>query len=169
MADATLVKMGVCNLTFGGVDMGYTKGFVKLGYKIESVEKTVDQMDTPIDELITKQIMNVIVPMAEQNFEVFATLMPGATLTVDGTTPTKKKLELSGAAGTTLGALGGILILTPVGGDANDVVTLHKGLPIVNWDLSYDKENARVYNVEFKAAPDDTNQWVTLGDATATA
>lgn len=156
------VKMGVCNLTFGGDDIGFTKGFVKLTYAVETTEKTVDQLDTPIDEIATKQSIVVSVPMAEQNFALFSDFVPGATY-VEGAGGAEK-LILTGASGTSLGALGKVLTLTPVGGTDNDTVTLHKGIPVVNWDVSFDKDNVRVFTVDFKAAPDVSGQWVTFGD-----
>ena len=55
MANASLVKMGVCNVSYKGTDLGYTSGFVKVAYSAESVEKKVDQADAALSELITSQ------------------------------------------------------------------------------------------------------------------
>jgi hypothetical protein len=165
MGDATKVDMGVCNVTFDGNDLGFTKGYVKASYTAETVEKTVDQVDTPIDEFITKQTFEVTVPMAETDLERLSTLLPGTTLSTgidedDG----NFSLYLSGAAGGSLSALGKKLVLQPVGGDANDYVTLFNAVPIPTMEFSYDKENVRIYEVKFKAIPDEYNNWVLFGN-----
>lgn len=169
-ANAALVKMGVCNVTFDNVDIGYTKGFVKVRYSCETNEKTVDQLDTPIGVVTRKQVYEVEVPMAEYNLNLLVKLFPGATLITDGTTATKQRIELSGA-NVDLSALGKVLVLTPVGGDANDVIKLFKAVPQPAFDFTYDSDNVRVFNVKFTAVPDDSTpvKWVHMGDATAVA
>lgn len=165
MADASLVNMGACNVEFDGVDVGYTKGFVKVSYSSETLEKTVDQMDTPISEIITKQTLEVEVPMAEKNLEILANLLPGATLnTGTGADAGNFSLDLSGVAGGDLGDLGKKLVLKPIGGDANDWLTLYKAVPIPSFDMTYDKENVQTFTFKFKAVPDDQGDWVTFGN-----
>lgn len=163
MGNAANVKMGVCNVSFGGSDLGYTKGYVKVNYTIETTEKTVDQEDAPIDEILTSQKFEVKVPLAEQDLARLKDLLPGSTLVTDGT---KKKLTLSGAAGTSLIALAKELVVAPVGGDANDAVTLHHAVPVPSIDFAYEKDNVRVFEVTFKAMK-GTNGFVTFGDKTA--
>ncbi len=163
-----LVKMGVCNVTFDSVDMGYTKGFVKVRYSCETQEKTVDQSDTPLGVVTKKQVFEVEVPMAEYNFAILSKVFPGATLITDATLATKQRIELSGAS-VDLTALGKALILTPVGGDANDVIEVFKAVPQPAFDFTYDADNVRVFNIKFLAVPDAStpSKWVHLGDATA--
>lgn len=164
MGTAENVQMGVCDVEFDGTDLGYTKGFVKMSYNIETVEKTVDQMDTPIDELITKQTLTVTVPMAEKNLQTFVKLFPGATLvTGAGADLGEFKLTLSGASGASAGALGKVLVIKPVGGTVHDWVTLYKAVPIPSIEASYDKDNVQIFQVVFKAIPDATSQWVMFG------
>jgi hypothetical protein len=164
MANAELVTMGVCNVEFGGNDLGYTKGNVKATYSMETIEKTVDQKDTPIDEVITKQVFEVTVPLAEKNLEIFANLFPGATLTAGGGEDAgEHRLELSGAAGASLSDLGDSLVIKPIGGDEHDWLTFHNALPIPSIEASYDKENVQIFEVKFKAVPNATDDWVTFG------
>lgn len=164
MADATKVQMGVCNVSFGGSDLGYTSGGVSVAYSTESAEKTVDQEDVPVGEIITKQTFEVKVPLAEYDLDRFSLLLPNATMVTDGT---KKKLVLSGAAGTDLFDLADELILTPVSGTANDAITLHHAVPVPNLEFTYSKDNVMVYTVTFKALK-GANGFVTFGDTTAT-
>jgi len=165
VANSELVKMGVCNVTFDGTDLGYTKGFVKVTYSSETLEKTVDQLDTPISEIITKQVLEVEVPMAEKNLQVLANLLPGATLkTGVGVDAGKHSLELSGVAGGDLGTLGGKLVCKPIGGTEEDWLTVFKAVPIPSFDMTYDKENVQVFKFKFKAVPDVSGKWALFGD-----
>lgn len=167
MGDATKVNMGTCNVEFDSTDLGYTKGFVKVSYSSETLEKTVDQMDTPIDEIITKQVLEVEVPLAEKNLEVLADLLPGATLTTGaGADVGEFKLELSGASGGSLGTLGKKMVIKPVNGDEHDWLTIFKAVPIPSFDMSYDKENIQVFTFKFKAVPDVSDDWVMFGKDT---
>lgn len=164
MADATKVNMGVCNVEFDGTDLGYTKGFVKASYSSESMEKTVDQMDTPIDEIITKQTFEVTVPMAEKNLEIFADLFPGTTLTTGASTDLGEfKLEMDGASGGSLLDTGAVLVLKPADGDEHDWLTLYKAVPIPQMEFTFDKDNIQVFEVKFKAVPDASANWVMFG------
>lgn len=166
--NAAAVKMGACWVTFGTEDLGYTKGGVKVSYKAESMEKTVDQEDAPIGEVIMKQNFEVKVPMAEYELNRLVDLMPGATIVTDATTPTKKKMVLSGSTGTDLLSLAQELVIAPVGGTANDAITLHYAVPKPEFEFSYEKDKERVYEVTFKALK-GVNGFVTFGDKTATA
>lgn len=168
MGTAENVKLGVCNVAFGGIDLGYTKGGVSVSYSTESVEKTVDQEDAPIGEIITKQSFEVKVPMAEYDLQKLVNLLPDATLTIDSLDSTKMKLGLGGSSGTDLLTMAKELILSPVGGNVNDTITLHHAVPVANFEFAFEKDNVRVFEITFKALK-GTNGFVTLGDVTATA
>lgn len=169
MGTAANVKMGVCSVKFNSVDLGYTSGGVKCSFSTESKEIEVDQEDVPIGEIITKQNFQVEVPMAEYDLARLEELLPGATLVTDGTTPTKKKLVLSGAAGSNLLDMAAELILEPAGETTDNFnVTLHHAVPIPSIEFAFEKENTRVFNVTFKALK-GVNGWVTLGDVSAAA
>lgn len=166
------VKMGPCTVTFGGADLGYTSGGVKVSYKAETKDITVDQEDTPVGIVVTGQSIEVTIPLAEQNLERLAGLLPGATF-VQGTPITKIKMVLSGEAGVNLTSLAKKLVITPlVPGDvsSNEVlngrVTLHKAIPLPNIEFSYDKDKQRVYEVTFRGIK-GTSGFVTFGDETA--
>jgi len=166
MASANDVKMGVCNVSYMGTDLGYTSGFVKVSYSGDSIEKRVDQSDAALDELLTTQTFEVTVPLAEYNLERFEDIFPGATLTTD---TTKKRLDLSGVGGSLLPSLvtTSPLIITPLEGTANEKITLHYAVPKPGMEFSFEKENVRVYEVTFKALKGEAG-WVTFGDTTVT-
>ena len=175
MGDASKVEIGVCNVEFDAVDLGFTKGFVKVKYGAETYTIEVDQMDTPVDEVIKSQTFEVEVPMAEKDLSRLADILPGTKLTTGtGADAGKYKLEMSGASSGSLLDLGKKLILKPVGGTEHDWLTVFKAVPVPSMDFTYDKENVRVYTVTFKAVPDPdstpANRWVMWGkDAIITA
>ena len=164
MADATKVKLGVCEVTFSGTNLGYTKGGVQFEYTTESIDVEVDQEDAPINSFLTGQTAIMTVPLAEENFTVLQDLLPGATLTTDGN---KEKLELSGAAGISLSDMEAELVVNPSNDDANSNITFHHAQPTPTVSFSYDKENVRVWTVTFKAVKGSSG-FVTFGDTTAT-
>lgn len=157
------VKIGTCDVFFNAEDLGYTKGGCSVEYSTESVEVTVDQEDSPITELITKQVFQIKAPLAEYDLERLADLIPGAVFSGDAT---KKKLVLSGAAGGDLLASAKELILKPKGGTANDWITIHHAIPLPNISFAFEKENQRVFEVTFKAMK-GASGFVTFGDVTA--
>lgn len=78
------VKLGVCRVSFGGQDLGFTKGGVEVAVKTDTHKVNVDQFGkTPINEYIMGREVNVKVPMAETTLENMVTIMPGAVLTTD--------------------------------------------------------------------------------------
>lgn len=159
------VNMGVCEVTFSGTNLGYTKGGVQVSYTVETMDVIVDQEDAPIDSYITGQNFTVTVPLAEENWDVLATVLPGTTLTTDGS---KKKLVLSGAAGVSMSDMAAELVINPTNEDANGNVTVHNAIPTPNISVTFDKENVRVYTVVFKATV-GASGFVTFGDTTASA
>ena len=80
------VKLGVCSVEFGGVDLGYTKGGVEVEVATETYKVMVDQFgNTPIKEYITARTCVVRAPLAETTLEVLKEIMPGNTFTDNGT------------------------------------------------------------------------------------
>jgi hypothetical protein len=55
------IKLGACKVSFGGQDLGYTKGGVEVEVSTETLKVTVDQLgQTTISELV--QGRNVKLP-----------------------------------------------------------------------------------------------------------
>lgn len=85
MASTENVKLGVCNVLFNGVDLGFTKGGVEVEVSTSTKEITVDQMgETPIGEIIMGRTVSATVPLAETTLENLVAIMPGSTLISDG-------------------------------------------------------------------------------------
>ena len=79
------VKLGVCKVFYGGVDLGLTKGGVEVAVTTETFKVEVDQYGkTPVKEQIMGRQVSAKVPMAETTLQNMANLMPGAALVTDG-------------------------------------------------------------------------------------
>jgi hypothetical protein len=84
-SDTRNVKLGVCSVTFGGVDLGYTKGGVEVTIATTTHEVMVDQFgNTPIDDVIIGRTCKAKVPLAETGIATLARIMPGAVLKQSG-------------------------------------------------------------------------------------
>jgi hypothetical protein len=88
MASSTKnVKLGVCQVFFDGVDLGYTQGGVEVTVTTETHKVNIDQFgNTTINEYIMGREVMAKVPMAETTLENLVSIMPGATLTTVGGT-----------------------------------------------------------------------------------
>lgn len=86
MASSTSnVKLGVCRVRFGGIDVGYTKGGVDFAVTTETHKIMVDQYgNSEIDEIIMGRSAKVILPLAETTLDNIIKIMPGAILKTDG-------------------------------------------------------------------------------------
>ncbi|MFM0095677.1 hypothetical protein PQQ87_08690 [Paraburkholderia nemoris] len=87
MSDTKNVRLGVCTVTYNGVDLGYTQGGVEVTVKTDTHQVNVDQFGkTPINEYIMGRSVEVKVPLAETTIDNLVQIMPGATMsTVGGT------------------------------------------------------------------------------------
>lgn len=85
MSDTKNVKLGVCKVTFDGVDLGYTSGGVDVTVKTDTHKVMVDQFGkTPINEYIMGREVMVKCPLAETTMANLVAIMPGATLIQTG-------------------------------------------------------------------------------------
>ena len=81
------MKLGVCQVLFDGVDLGYTQGGVEVTVKTDTHKVNVDQFGkTTINEYILGRDVMAKVPLAETTLENLVAIMPGATLVTTGGT-----------------------------------------------------------------------------------
>ena len=151
------VKLGVCTVTYGGTDLGYTKGGVEVEVATETYKVMIDQFgNTPVKEYITARTCVVRVPLAETTLDNLVAIMPGSTKT--GTEPAAARVDVTTNVSADLKAGAAKLVLHPVsaGADLNDdfVVPLAATGGAVTYAYKLDEE--RIFNVEFNAYPDDT-------------
>lgn len=88
MASSTKnVKLGVCQVFFDGVDLGYTQGGVEVSVTTETHKVNIDQFGkTTVNEYIMGREVKAKTPLAETTLENMVAVMPGATLTITGGT-----------------------------------------------------------------------------------
>lgn len=164
------VKLGPCKVTYGDVDLGLTKGGVEVSITTNKHEVMVDQFgSTAVNDYITGRTGTVKVPMAETDLAKLLVVIPGAKLVTDATTPSKKKLEIPTAVGTSLLESALALVLHPTAmatTDKSDDVTVPLASPAGNIQFSFQVENERVYAIEFQMYPnEETGLLCILGDA----
>ncbi|MGH4703467.1 Ig-like domain-containing protein [Klebsiella pneumoniae] len=144
------IKLGACKVSFGGVDLGYTKGGVQVEIATETLKVTVDQLgQTTISELIQGRNITITAPLAESVLKNMVDLMPGSTLSSGEDT-----VSITSAQGVNLIDVAKELVLTPQ--DATDyVLTIPKAATAGNFTMTYQSDDVRVFSVEFSAYPDD--------------
>ncbi len=167
------VKLGVCRVTFGGTDLGFTKGGVEVSVETQTHEVTVDQMgDTPINEYITSRSCTVTVPLAETTLENLVRVMPGATLVADTQDTTKKYVSVPTATGQSLLKVAQTLVLHPIANadnDKSDDFTIARAATAGAMSYSYKLDDERIFSCEFKAYADEDGNLFKVGDTSAVA
>ena len=152
------VKLGVCKVFYGGVDLGFTKGGVEVTVETEAYEVQVDQYgNTPIDEYIMGRTVKVSVPLAETTLENLVAVMPGAKLVTDATT-SKKSVVVPTGVGESLLTHAKELVLVPKGTGIsdlrlNDAFRVPKAATPGAMNYSYKLDEERIFNCEFKGYP----------------
>jgi hypothetical protein len=155
-SDTKNVKLGVCTITYGGVDLGYTQGGVQVSVKTDTHKVNIDQFGkTTVNELIMSRDVSVKVPLAETTLENLVAIMPGATLVTGA--GGEKSVDVDAGIGVDLLSIAKELRLHPVAKPANDysedfVIPLAATAGAL--DFSYDVDKERLYSVDFTGYPD---------------
>ncbi|MCL2874776.1 MAG: hypothetical protein FWF12_00480 [Betaproteobacteria bacterium] len=173
-SDIKNVKLGVCKVSFGGKDLGYTKGGVEVSVKTETHKVMIDQFGkTPINEYVMGREVTVKVPLAETTLENMVEIMPGATLVVDGVDPDRKAVNVPTGVGTNLIDIAKPLVLHPIGKpetDKSDDFTVFKAATAGALQFSYKLEDERIFSCEFNGYPDSSgaeSKLFAVGDTSA--
>jgi hypothetical protein len=170
-SDTKNVKLGVCSVFFGGVDLGYTKGGVEVEVQTETHEVEVDQFGkSPIDEVIMGRTVTAKVPLAETTLENLVAIMPGAKL-VDNAG--KKVVVVPNAVGTSLLKIAKELRFHPksnAADDHSDDFAIPLAATAGGLQFAYQLENERIYNCTFKGYPSPSDGTLFLvGNSAVTA
>lgn len=168
MADVTNVQVGVCSVTFNGVDLGHTKGGVEFTYEPEYHEVTVDKYgNTPVDEILTGEKVEVKVPLAEFTIANMGVAMPSGQF--DGAGNTRR--EFGSNAGKRASNVAYELVLHPINeGTRRHDIVLYKAFVDSAVTLNHMVDEEKVIEVTFKAivkeANGDMNYLGMIGDST---
>jgi hypothetical protein len=144
------VKIGICDVTYKGVNLGHTKGSVKVSYKPEYEDVVVNQYGkSATDKVLTKEVLQVTVPIAESQLLNIQKMIPTST----GTT----NIKFGSEAGARLSTFAGELLLHPtaVTGTSEDV-SIYKAVVTGDVELEYAVDGQRVVEVTFDGLIDST-------------
>lgn len=173
-SDVSNVKLGPCNVTWGGVNLGYTKGGVEVEITTAKKKIMVDQFgETEVNEYIMGRTVVVRVPLAESDLQLLVQVIPGSTLVTDAVTPTKIKLNIPTGVGTSLRDLADVLLLHPTNElttyKAEDL-TIPLAAPSGDLSFAYRHDEERVFMIEFVGYAENlTGLLAVFGDASAVA
>jgi uncharacterized membrane protein len=170
--NADNVQLGTCSVNWGITDLGLTKGGVEVQVTTETYKIVVDQFgSTEINEYVTGRNAVVKVPLAETDVSTLSKVIPGSTLVTDATTPTKKAVHVSTAAGISLRTYALELVLHPISQPStqkNYDFSIPIACPKGDFQFAYKLDAERIYMVEFYALPDlSTGLLYVIGDKTA--
>jgi hypothetical protein len=157
MSDGTKVKLGVCDVTFNSVSLGYTKGGVNLTLETQVHEITVDQEGpAPIGAIIMGRKCTVEVPLAETDYSRLQDLMPASTYTA-----LTNVLDIESGAGQDLMTYTYTLNLHPHGLEATDYrydINIWKAAPVANLRFTMTADGEWLYPVQFTGfVPESTH------------
>lgn len=166
----TNVKLGVCEISLGGENLGFTKGGVEVEVTTDSYAVTVDQLgNTPISEYITGRNCMVRCSLAETTVNHMVAIMPGATLLGTGAT---EHARVDTGIGNDLRDNAKVLRLHPKGNaDNTEDFVIPLAATAGALQFAYKLDSERVFNVEFKAYADNNGRLfyfgpVNINDAT---
>jgi hypothetical protein len=160
------IKLSAGNITFGGMDMGFTGEGINVEITDETVNLVVDQSLSPVGKKLISRTAKVSTSLAEWALELLQEVIPGAVLTVDGTDPTKKMLDIPADDIDMFQYMKPLIIVPTDSTSANDHVTVWHAIPNVNMSFAYTKDKQRYYKVEFEAVKGTDGKFVTFGDTT---
>lgn len=169
MADITNVQLGVCSVTYNGIDLGHTKGGVEVSYEPVYADMTVDKYgETLLNQVLIGEKLTAKVPLAEFTVANLKTAVPNATYAGAGNA--RVLIGKSAGAKQTANAYQLVLHPTAEGTRRHDVV-LYKAVVSSQVVIAHKNDEQKIIEVEFTALLDETksdgNYLGLIGDSTA--
>lgn len=169
MADITNVELGVCSVTFNGVDLGHTKGGVEVTYEPEYKDVSVDKYgNTVVEKYLIGEKLMAKVPLAEYTIANLRVAIPQGKAA--GAADARQ--TIGAVAGQTASTDAKQLVLHPIseGTKRHDIV-FHKAIVGSTVVLNHAVDEEKVIEVTFEAlldeAKSDGNYLGFIGDSTA--
>ena len=168
MGDVTNVQVGVCSVTYNGVDLGHTKGGVEVTYEPEYHDITVDKYgNTVVEKVLIGEKLTAKVPLAEFTIANVDKAIPQGT--VAGAADSRVLVgQNAGVKGKQYAYQ---LVLHPINeGTRRHDIVLHKAYISSEVVLNHMVDEEKVIEVTFEALLDETksagNYLGLIGDST---
>lgn len=167
MADATKIKLGVCEVTYKGVALGHTIGGVVVTYSPEYKEVMVDKYGSSVvEKFLVGERIKAKFSLAEWTLANLQVAIDQATLQGDDS------VSIGSNAGKRASAKAGLLVLHPVENAASvkdDDFSIYKAVSTGELEITNNNEGERVLPVEMDGLIDenrsDGNMLAFIGDS----
>lgn len=168
MADATNIQLGVCDVTYKGVNLGHTIGGVTVTYAPEYHETSVDKYGkSVVEKFLVGERMSAKVSLAEYTIANLRVAINQATLVGDDA------VSVGSNAGKRASANAGFLLLHPINAPTSDTrgydVGIYKAVVTNELAIEHKNDGEKVLPVEFDGLIDegrtDGNMLGFIGDS----
>lgn len=168
MADATKIQLGVCDVTYKGVNLGHTIGGVTVTYTPDFHETSVDAYGSGVvEKFLVGERLKAKVNLAEFTIANLQNAINQGTLQGDDA------VSVGSKAGKRASANAGLLLLHPINSPANDTrqfdVSLYKAVVSNELAIEHKNDGEKVLPVEFEGLIDenrtDGNMLGFIGDS----
>lgn len=157
MANIANVRIGDCDVFFGGVHLGHTKGGVEFTFEREFEDLTVDKYgNMPVDMALTGQNLTIKAFLAEITNDVMNVAIPEGNYALGSV---DDKLGMGRDSGYLLRQDAQTLRLHPRNKAANDYsedVNIWKAASVENVELAYKIDEQRIIETTFRAFVDES-------------
>ncbi len=169
MADATKIQLGVCSVTYKGVDLGHTIGGVTVTYTPEYHETKVDKYGSSVvEKFLVGERLVAKGSLAEWTLANLQVAISQGTLQGDDS------VSVGSIAGKKASLTAGLLVLHPIaaGASVRDYdVSIYKAVVTNELSIEHKNDGEKVLPVEFDGLVDenrtDGNMLGFIGDSIA--
>lgn len=170
MGDITNVNMGVCSVTYNGVDLGHTEGDVVVTYAPDFFDRKVNKYgSTIVEKVLRGEALRAKVPLAEFTIANLEVAIPAGT--DDGS---ESRVDIGKGAGVEMSQYAYQLVLHPEVNDASDRsedVVIRKALSTGELEIGHNNDGDKILEVTFEGLLDETQSdgeyLGFIGDSTA--
>lgn len=168
MADVTNVQVGVCSVSFNGIDLGHTKGGVEVSYEPVYHDVMVDKFgETIVEKYLMGEKWTAKVPLAEFTIANLKVAMPKTTFAGAA----NSRVTVGAASGKKATADAAQLVLHPmIEGTRRHDIVFYKAFVASSIVLNHKIDEEKIIEVTFEALLDesrsDGNYLGMIGDST---
>lgn len=157
MANIQNVRMGVCSISYNGVDCGHTLGGTKATITRKLTPLKVDKYgDSPVDQVVTDVQLVVDAKIAEPVVSLIKMAIPEGDYEQGAS---GNRLGIPAGEGAALRAGSAVLVLHPLSKAATDFsedLTIYNAVASSSPVLNYEVAGQRVFDLQFTALVNET-------------